>query len=142
MNPQTVIRNVLVSASHWASCRQKLRDLTKKYEDLQDRKSTTKDDLVRLKKDMEKAKVELVSAAEKHEKAVIEFTQVKTALGESRINRRKKPINLKGLAKSVGVLAEAFEKALDPQPAQEVAKWRPPAQVIDVEVIDATPKKT
>lgn len=138
MTPNSAVRAVLITAVAWAGSRQKLRELTQRYEDLQDRKSTTKDDLVKLRKEMDKAKEEIIRTAEKHEKAVNEFNNLKTAITKAP-RRGRRPIDLKKFAKGVGAVAAAFEKALEPQP--NPGTWQPPRDVINVEVIDATPPR-
>ena len=139
MTPNSAVRNVLVSAVAWATSRQKLRELTKRYEDLQDRKSTTKDDLVKLRKELDKAKEEIVKAAEKHEKVIGEFGRLQVSMAKTALRPRRRPIDLKGLVKGVGTVAAAFEKALEPAPTP--GGWKPPLDAINVEVIDATPPK-
>lgn len=137
MTPQLAVRNVVVCATAWAAARQKLRGLTAKVEDLSDRKSTKPDDYVRVKKELEKTKSEVIRSAEKLEKAVGEFARLKVPL-----KLRGKPIDVKKIAGAIGTVARAFEDAFAPPPPPPTTKgWQPPANVIDVEVIDATPRK-
>jgi len=139
-NPTTIARNVLVCAAQWAACRQKLRDLTARVKDLSDRKSATKEDYTRLKKDLDSAQRGLLKSAEKLESAASALSGLQRAP-----KRPKKTVNIRKIAHGVGMLASALEHALAPPGTAPLRAntWKPPLDAIDVdvEVIDATPPK-